>query len=52
MYGELVNYTVPLWTCRVACRDIDGVEHTVDVNAESLYETVRVAGRPSGMPTG
>jgi hypothetical protein len=24
----------------VTCRDIDGVEHTVEVNAESLYEAV------------
>jgi len=29
---------VALRTCRVSCRDIDGVEHTVEVGAESLYE--------------
>jgi hypothetical protein len=29
-----------LRTCRVSCRDIDGVEHTVEVTAESLYEAV------------
>lgn len=27
-------------TCRVSCRDIEGIEHTVEVNAESLYEAV------------
>jgi hypothetical protein len=31
---------VALRSCRVTCRDIDGVEHTVEVNAESLYEAV------------
>jgi hypothetical protein len=31
---------VALRTCRVSCRDIDGVEHTVEVSAESLYEAV------------
>ena len=29
-----------LRTCRVTCRDIEGVEHTVEVSAESLYEAV------------
>jgi hypothetical protein len=29
-----------LRTCKVTCRDIDGVEHTVEVSAESLYEAV------------
>jgi len=29
-----------LRTCRVTCRDIDGVKHTVEVSAESLYEAV------------
>jgi hypothetical protein len=29
-----------LRTCRVTCRDIDGIEHTVEVSAESLYEAV------------
>jgi hypothetical protein len=29
-----------LRTCRVTCRDIEGVEHTVEVTAESLYEAV------------
>ena len=27
-------------TCRVTCRDVDGVEHSVEVSAESLYEAV------------
>jgi hypothetical protein len=31
---------VAIRTCRVTCRDTDGVEHTVEVNAESLYEAV------------
>jgi hypothetical protein len=31
---------VALRTCRVTCRDIEGVEHTVEVSADSLYEAV------------
>ena len=31
---------VALRTCIVTCRDIIGVEHTVEVTAESLYEAV------------
>ena len=31
---------MPLRTCRVICRDTEGVEHTVEVGAESLYEAV------------
>jgi hypothetical protein len=31
---------VALRACRVTCCDIDGVEHTVDVTAETLYEAV------------
>jgi len=31
---------VAIRTCRVTCRDIEGVEHTVEVTAESLYEAV------------
>lgn len=31
---------MPLRTCRVTCRDIEGVEHTVEVSADSLYEAV------------
>lgn len=31
---------VSLKTCRVSCRDLDGVEHSVEVIAESLYEAV------------
>ena len=27
-------------TCRVSCRDINGVEHTVEVTTDSLYEAV------------
>ena len=27
-------------TCRVTCRDIEGVEHAVEVTADSLYEAV------------
>ena len=29
-----------LRTCRVTCRDSKGVEHTVEVTADSLYEAV------------
>jgi hypothetical protein len=31
---------VALRTCRVTCQDIAGVEHTVEVSANSLYEAV------------
>jgi hypothetical protein len=31
---------VPLRSCKVACRDLAGNDHTVDVTAESLYEAV------------
>jgi hypothetical protein len=31
---------VALRTCRVACRDLNGIEHTVEVTADSLYEAV------------
>ena len=32
-------------TCRVTCRDGQGVEHTVQVSAQSLYEAVAQALR-------
>ena len=31
---------MPLRSCKVACRDLSGAEHVVDVTAESLYEAV------------
>jgi hypothetical protein len=31
---------VTLRTCRVSCRDLKGIEHTVEVSADSLYEAV------------
>jgi hypothetical protein len=31
---------VSLKTCRVSCQDRDGIEHSVEVIAESLYEGV------------
>jgi hypothetical protein len=31
---------VSLRTCRVTCEDLEGVEHSVEVAAESLYEAV------------
>jgi len=34
---------VALSTCRVSCRAIDGVEHSVQASAESLYEAVAPA---------
>jgi len=27
-------------TCKVSCRDPQGVEHTVEISAQSLYEAV------------
>jgi hypothetical protein len=32
-------------TCRVSCRDVQGVQHTVEVTAQSLYEAVAQALR-------
>jgi hypothetical protein len=29
-----------LWTCRVTCNDLNGIEHMVEVTAHSLYEAV------------
>lgn len=29
-----------LRTCRVSCRDLNGIEHSVEVCADSLYEAV------------
>ena len=34
-----------LRTCRVTCRDAQGVEHTVQVTAQSLFEAVAQALR-------
>lgn len=34
-----------LRTCRVTCRDAQGVEHSVQVTAQSLYEAVAQALR-------
>jgi hypothetical protein len=31
---------VTLKTCNVSCRDLDGVEHSVSVTAETLFEAV------------
>jgi hypothetical protein len=36
----LLPFGVALRTCKVVCRDIKGVEHTVEVSADSLYEAV------------
>jgi len=32
-------------TCRVSCRDLQGVEHTVEVSAQSVFEAVAQALR-------
>jgi hypothetical protein len=31
---------VALRTCRLTCSDLNGIEHTVEVTADSLYEAV------------
>jgi hypothetical protein len=36
---------MPVRTCRVTCRDADGVEHTAEVTAQSLFEAVAQALR-------
>ncbi len=35
-------------SCKVSCRDAQGVEHSVDVTAESLFEAVAQAWRIFG----
>jgi hypothetical protein len=35
-------------SCRVTCRDAQGIEHRVDVTAESLFEAVAQAWRIFG----
>jgi hypothetical protein len=34
---------VPGKTCKVTCKDLDGVRHTVEVTAESVYEAAALA---------
>ena len=34
---------MPVQTCRVSCWDAQGVEHTAQVSAQSLYEAVAQA---------
>ena len=36
---------MPVRACRVKCRDSRGVEHTIEVTAQSLYEAVAQALR-------
>ena len=35
-------------SCKVTCRDAQGIEHSVDVTAETLYEAVAQAWRILG----
>ena len=37
---KVLDLSRGLRTCRVTCRDLDGIEHTVDVTADSHYEAV------------
>jgi hypothetical protein len=43
----LRDISVALRMCRVSCRDVDGIEHTVEVTANSLYEAVARGLAPS-----
>lgn len=44
--GEDANLLpVAVRTCRVSCRDLRGIEHTVEVTADSVYEAVAQALR-------
>jgi hypothetical protein len=38
-YGSFV-FVMPVRSCRVSIKDMDGVKHTVQVTAETLYEAV------------
>jgi hypothetical protein len=33
-------FVMPVRSCRVTIQDMDGVKHTVEVTAESIYEAV------------
>ena len=41
----MVGKRMALRACRVSCRDLSGIEHTVEVSADSLYEAVAQALR-------
>jgi hypothetical protein len=34
------TFVMPVRSCRVTIKDLDGVKHTVEVTAETLYEAV------------
>jgi hypothetical protein len=38
-YGRFI-FVMPVRSCRVTIKDMDGVKHTVEVTAETLYEAV------------
>jgi hypothetical protein len=38
-------------TCKVSCRDPQGVEHTVEVSAQSVFEAVAHRTRGAGNET-
>jgi hypothetical protein len=44
-YRKCYLASVTVRSCKVSCRDSRGVEHAVDVTAESLYEAVAQAVR-------
>jgi hypothetical protein len=39
-------------SCRVTLRDTEGIEHTAEVTAESLYEAVVLGSERSGNAVG
>ena len=41
--AKLYNSLVGLSRCRVSYQDMDGLEHAVEVDAETLYEAVALA---------
>jgi hypothetical protein len=42
--SEYVSFPhVALRTCRVSCSDLNGIEHTVEVTADSLFEAVALS---------
>ena len=41
--AKLYNSLVGLSRCRVSYQDMDGLEHSVEVDAETLYEAVALA---------
>lgn len=50
--ANMLSCLVPIRSCRVTVQDLDGITHTVEVTAESLYEAVAQGLAAPGAPIG